>query len=310
MSYRWKNEPQLKERARLVAREYGVAHWSSLHLKNIPRPIEVRKRISAAHLGMKLSEATKEKLRRANLGRKTSLETRRKMSLSRIRFLSKRVPKATSALTLDSFIARSRGGRTAIPWAPDDTMIPHIAYIMGVIEGDGYTTKHYTVGMAVTDKPFADSFAESLCKIGLSPRIHVYEPHNGVSKLPLWRVVAHSKMFYEWLDSMPEDRFQEIIEKYPREFIRGFYESEGLFHKSKQGRGIVSFYNTNPDLLIRVANILTKLGFHPSRMYTEKNGRASWNSKNVHCIRLIRQAEPESFLEVINPVIKRGNGKS
>lgn len=308
MSYRWKFEPGIKERASFVARRYGVARWSSIHLKNVPRPSEIRRKISVSHRGIKPSEATREKLRQANLGRKASEETRKRMSLSRIRFLLKNrkdPPSPLSSLTLDSFLPRPHGGRLAVPWLPDDSMIPHVAYVIGVIKGDGYITRHYTIGMAVTDKPFADSFADSLRKIGLSPKIHIHQPHNGVSKLPQWRVVAHSKMFYEWLTSMPQYKYEGIIEKYPKEFLRGFYESEGSCYRTGNGN-VVSFCNTNPDVLIKIRSSLIALGFSPSKMYRRKNDRGCWNSGDLYIVQLFRSREAEKFIETINPVIKRG----
>lgn len=47
-------------------------------LKNKPRPLEVRNRISVSHKNKVLSEVTKEKIRIANLGKKQSISSRSK----------------------------------------------------------------------------------------------------------------------------------------------------------------------------------------------------------------------------------------
>jgi DNA endonuclease len=248
---------------------------------------------------------TKEKLRLANLGKRASEETKGKIRNALSKYWSTR-KKSRQIKTLDSFMPGARGGTIALPWQVKLSKFSNISYVVGVLNGDGFLTKHYTVGMAVVDRSFADMFAQALRKIGLSPRIHIYPPYNGLSKLPLWRVVAHSKMFYTWLTSLSTEKLDEILSAYPLEFIRDFYESEGSCYQHN-GMRVVSFCNTNPDLLIRVQEMLKKLGFHPSRMYSQRKSRGIWrNQKDLHSFHLARNGEIERFIERVNPVIKRG----
>jgi len=110
----------------------------------------------------------------------------------------------------------------------------NMAYILGVIRGDGSVFKTrisehstgYYIKLGAKDKVFVDSFAKALEAINLNPSVF-YDKHIG-----LWTSSVVSIKFYDWYTLMTWDELTSIIRRYPLDFIRGFYESDGSLYKS------------------------------------------------------------------------------
>ncbi|GAH89689.1 unnamed protein product, partial [marine sediment metagenome] len=114
-----------------------------------------------------------------------------------------------------------------------------LAYIIGVIAGDGNVKKDTNaIRLQVKDLEFAESFYSALEEIGLPPTIfrdktlHLGGNHNHL----LWNVYTHSRLLKELylpLRNNIEDakRFIKSCPHGAREFVRGFYESEGDYGK-------------------------------------------------------------------------------
>ena len=203
---------------------------------------------------------------------------------------------------------------------------PELAYILGVIVGDGcvgeYTIKsggktkrRYPVKLAVADYEFAKSFARALKKIGLHP--HTWKEKNvrkgRENEQKLWHTEANSKTFVRFFLSLKSDwdEFEKFVRSCPKGkemFLRGFYESEGhhgvyTYHR---GNGIqhvrkLHITNTNPDLIKITIAFLREFGFHP---YTSMKKRKQFGWKDCTTIYLPPR-EHRRFLALISPVVKK-----
>ncbi|MBE8539411.1 LAGLIDADG family homing endonuclease [Geoglobus acetivorans] len=177
-----------------------------------------------------------------------------------------------------------------------------LAYILGVIFGDGYVghTKKYGdrfIQLKVIDKQFADEFVVNLRRIGLKPYMKTIKP-----KKPNWKKIyyvrARSKQFYEWYKSLDLKTIETeylINDDFRKEFIRGFYESEG--HRAHSN---IQMYNTNLKLLKLIKAQLEKLGFKVSiKTYTRRN------RKPEHVLTVLGgKKEVLRFIQIINPITK------
>ena len=203
---------------------------------------------------------------------------------------------------------------------------PELAYILGVIVGDGCvgeytikcgdkTKKRYTVTLAVADYEFAKSFARALRKIGLHP--HTWKDKKvrkgRKNEQKLWHTEANSKKFVRFFLSLKSDwnEFEKFVRSCPKGkemFLRGFYESEGHHgvYVYRNGKGIrhvkqLRLTNTNPNLIKITIAFLRELAFHP---YTtmEKRRQFGWKDKITVCL---PPREHRRFLALISPVTKK-----
>jgi len=141
-------------------------------------------------------------------------------------------------------------------------MSPELAYILGVMFGDGCAKEYCRISLYVIDKEFRDTFAERVSKwCGLKP---------GLSQR-----VSRGRLFYLcYFDSKDmQIFFNEIKEgKIPKDlvygndnvkrmFIKGFADSEGSFQ-----RYTIGIYNTNTNVLDSIRNMLISLGFDENRL--------------------------------------------
>ncbi|MDP6648157.1 MAG: LAGLIDADG family homing endonuclease [Candidatus Woesearchaeota archaeon] len=205
---------------------------------------------------------------------------------------------------------RARGTNDYHSWkAPANQIKPSLevtstlAYVIGVILGDGWVYKRgywYTIGLEALDKKFCESFYHALKQLKINPSI--FHSRN------YWRVVCSSKLFYIWFKSLDFNKIKEISEKYPIDFLRGFYESEGNFstYKSKKYFFItykITIVNTDKKLIDLVKFLLDRLGFHPT--YHKRNQLKS-NWKPLWALTLCRKLEVKQFIQLIKPCIKTG----
>lgn len=192
----------------------------------------------------------------------------------------------------------------------DNSPTADLAYVVGVIFGDGCITYYrkqnsYRIYLRCTDREFAKSFKHALERIGLHPStVKSVKPRTERNK-PLWRVEAQSKLFYKWFMALSFEKLKLLLETrgLKREFIRGFYESEGCLwqgDKSRKRSWCTSVCNTNADLIKLIRSILTDLGFSFSVWIGRKAGR-----KPLYNIQISRFNDVVRFLQEIKPSIPR-----
>lgn len=199
---------------------------------------------------------------------------------------------------------------------PDLTPTPTLAYVLGVLYGDGSASKYhlknggfaYAFRLKVIDKEFVDSFKSALEKIGLhSSRVYIEKP-NQENLQDLFFVKMFSKPFYTWFKGLMWGHVYEFIKtiEMKREFIRGFYESEGHLSRNHPERKNdkcwrVGITNTNLELITLVQRILNDLGF----FFFSHKARPRPPRRQKYDLRLNKREAVERFLTEINPCIPR-----
>lgn len=200
---------------------------------------------------------------------------------------------------------------------PDLLPSPALAYILGVLLGDGwirYSSNgkyHYDIGLAVTDRVFAESFKLALEQIRLNPHIYTYKRHSDVHY-----VTAPSKLFCDWYKELTLKDIEKIIatSTMQQEFIRGFYESEGSAFISdrvdhRYGTNHLTYTikinNTNKPRLQLIQRQLQDIGFNFCLSFSG----VTEAGKSYYALRITRRAKHneaiKSFFDTINPCIKR-----
>lgn len=178
---------------------------------------------------------------------------------------------------------------------------PTLSYVLGVLHGDGFlyynpANNHHHILLSVVDKPFAESFAAALRRLGLRAVIRRV-PARGNAQAQ-WKVWSTSKRFSElWHRLSPNGRL-DLGLTYERDFIRGFYESEGsiMFHR---GSLELAIYNTNVTVLRRVQACVEARGFAPK--WYEK---VPESGKQCGILCLHRSLEVKRFIAWVAPCIK------
>jgi intein-encoded DNA endonuclease-like protein len=160
-----------------------------------------------------------------------------------------------------------------------------LAYVIGVIVGDGYATrsehviKNYNrvrIGLMVKDREFAAEFGRCLAKVlGRQP----FKPKHSSGQ---YSAEVHSQTLYE-LFKKPVDlnrlkKYIEHCERCTAAFIRGFADSEGHVNK----RGYIYIYNTDYELLTYVKDLLKRLGIESTGPWTNRQqGRTFYDPKKM-----------------------------
>lgn len=145
-----------------------------------------------------------------------------------------------------------------------------LAYILGVLKGDGYISYYkpksdYRVVLNVVDEDFAIAFFNTLKRIGLHPALSQRTSKSNF-KGRQWTseqyvVRAYSKIFVEWHETLQFRHLFQILatSKYRCAFIRGIYDSEGCLNK-KKGKNSYSLTIWNTDKkLIEFIEILLEI---------------------------------------------------
>lgn len=157
---------------------------------------------------------------------------------------------------------------------------PVISYLLGVLDGDGFTDNKGTVGLEAKDKPFVKKFMRKLREAG-------FNPGNGMKdeKHTVW---ASSLQFTNWYENLSDDqKFEWLKEKGNFwKYIEGQYESDGNIHPSGSPR--ICSYDEQEKLLIK--RIFDCLGIH-----------ANIQQNNVW----VSKTSAEDFFQSISPVIRK-----
>jgi len=204
-------------------------------------------------------------------------------------------------------------GRRYIPTLDRLRPSEELAYIVGVVVGDGYIYRlrkyHYIIVLQVKDLEFAEEFARCVGKIlGREP------PKPRPRKDGKFTVKVQSKTLYKLLKKpIYIDGIRQYIEHCINctcAFLRGFFDSEGGVY----GDGEIRAYNTNKLLLEYVKVLLHRLGIKTTglKIHTKagtpmknpETGKIHFTRK--HCYYLYIRAESRlRFYEFIGFTIKR-----
>lgn len=216
---------------------------------------------------------------------------------------------------------------TRTEWAllhPNLTPSRELAYILGVLKGDGCVSKfkggrtwQYQIVLQVADRKFALAFKRALDKIDLHAKFD-----KTIQRSPryfgrrMYRVIARSKMFYNWYVSLSLANIEKTLteKSFVTSFIKGFYESEGYALKSKNKnagnwfRCRIAIYNTDYDLLKLVKRLLERLGFCFS-LYPMKNTPSPLGTFNKQRFELVTSKKEtfRKFFATVKPITKLPN---
>lgn len=195
---------------------------------------------------------------------------------------------------------------------------PELAYVIGVVAGDGWVVKistrsgGYRIGVKAKDREFIEEFARCLGKVlGREP------PKPITVEGGKLEVRVQSKTLYQLLQK-PFDigmirPLAEYSEDCIRSFLRGFFDSEGSVDKNK---GEICCYNTDIRLLEYVQKLLRALGIETTgpRIKARKGSiykicykiweRTTVKRKDVYCIE-VRAKDRLKFYRLVGFTIKR-----
>jgi len=138
---------------------------------------------------------------------------------------------------------------------------PALSYIIGANIGDGCTlTDDWIVKLEVTDRDFAEAFNSSMAALfSRKTPNKILTKRFKVKRLPMYVVRYACKALVELL-RLPLRKLLEIAFRFPRDFLRGFFDAEG--HVEVSGTKIFSMRvgatNTNRMLLLRIRRMLKK----------------------------------------------------
>ncbi len=188
---------------------------------------------------------------------------------------------------------------------------PELSYLIGAFKGDGSIYRYasiYGLSFGVKDLEFIQAVQNAIRKV--------------VSKVPkIYKVRNHESMLYKFLMSN-KDLFtvlsqllidlKRIIDIYPIDFLRGFFDAEGTAVTQKVHKGLwswtqyrVSFYNTKKDLLDLVRELLIRLGITPAPRYYVTIGNMGKTQQSCYILSVYRKKSIVRFMRLIVSSIPR-----
>jgi intein-encoded DNA endonuclease-like protein len=194
-----------------------------------------------------------------------------------------------------------------------------LAYVVGVVLGDGYVGKksHFRkdyndvrIGLKAGDGEFVEGFGRCLAKV-LGRRQIRSRFRDDVGK---YVVEAESKTLYELLRKpIGLDRLKKYVEHCERcvaAFLRGFADSEGSVDKN----GNITIYNTDQRLLTYIMDLLRRFNIestgpriHVRRgtiFYDPRMGKKYTHNKDVYVI-YIRASSNTNFYRYVGFAMTR-----
>lgn len=206
------------------------------------------------------------------------------------------------------------------PKHPDLSPTCQLAYILGVLKGDGWCYKFHNkkktdavIGLGVNDCEFAESFAKALRLIGLNPKVFPLDKYKGSTTK--WRATCSSREFVTWYKSLRLSEIFQMLdnrEDLALQFFRGFYESEGCLSCSPaKSYYCVVIANTDKPLLENIQRIMQELGYDFRLSAGKKpkpqvlNDKLANFRKPVYRLVLHKKAQVKELLLKIQPSIPR-----
>lgn len=190
-----------------------------------------------------------------------------------------------------------------------------MAYVMGVLEGDGFLIKHerrpprrtdHFIGLKAKDKEFLHAWVKALREIGLRPSRLYFVKRERPAK-DQWRVVAYSRLFYDWYMSLswPEHACMVLgSDATAIAWLRGMYDSEGSF-PAQRGVYRLSIGNGTPEAMDLTAKILGRFGFtFTTRRIKPGTGGTKWMIRHEVC----GKQQTKRFVRLVRPTIPRKRG--
>lgn len=182
-------------------------------------------------------------------------------------------------------------------------MTPDLAYILGVLYGDGFFTRD-GIGLGTKDKEFRDYFADTAERWAHKKvRFFEREQHGR----PYYECKLNSLNALKFIRDLVGNRVEvpSVVFNSSRKvqigFIRGFYDSEGCVLKNPK---IVRVYNTNQKVIEQIKEMLVTLGFDEKRTKVRLHYRRE-NGKDMYVVAIANKQGIKMFYELIGFTINR-----
>lgn len=167
-----------------------------------------------------------------------------------------------------------------------------LAYILGVLDGDGYTDRKWTIGLETITKEFAEKFTKTLRRVGLNANMKFNR------KKKKWSVWASSKLLVEWYHSMNNNKKKLswlLRENVAWEYLTGLYDSDGALHPC----GAPQICGTKIEKNRFVSELLTYLGventIHKDKVWIRVSSAKKFFT---HIRSVIAHRNPKCYYEV------------
>lgn len=199
---------------------------------------------------------------------------------------------------------------------PELSPSPFLAYVCGVLLGDGIcckasqgrgkSTVAYVVALEVVEKQFAQSFLEALRCLRLNPRMYCNKKKG--NRRDTYYVKAYSKRFYQWWTKHTLMDFEKMFfneTQLLKEFVRGFFESEGSYYKRDHPnyQTFCHMANTERSIMHLLKKALSQLSFRTS-IYRHREFRKD-RREFVYILWILGgKNEHARFIQLIKPCIK------
>ena len=177
-----------------------------------------------------------------------------------------------------------------------------LSYIIGVVYGDGciYHSRHsYNITLVCKDKDFALTFLNALKKICES-KPYLWR-QKGWKGNYYFHTEISSKKLYKFLSN--RSLHKEVIFKFPADFIRGFFDSEGTVGEKNYS---ISACNTKKEILEITKKCLSKLGIY-SLIYPVFSKK--YRKGCIYILFIGRRESVEKFYQKVNFSIERKRTK-
>lgn len=199
-------------------------------------------------------------------------------------------------------------------WRTDNVgMGNEMAYVLGAILSDGSSCRYrsnrsqgyrgYRNKLAVTDKTFADEFADKLESIGLLPSRHIETRNNTV----YYVVQKHSKSIFDFVGMLRAYNSECLVTfDQKRNFIRGYYDGDGSLYRDRRvGREKnfdVKIISTSKRKIGFLSELMKDIGIKHQIYERKKN----WNGINIeHSIHVMKQKDVALFMKLVGSSIPR-----
>jgi intein-encoded DNA endonuclease-like protein len=186
---------------------------------------------------------------------------------------------------------------------------PNLAYILGVLYGDGYFGK-CQINLGTSDEEFRDYFAKILYywsgkKPACTKRLMKGKPYY-TCLLSFKDAKIYVLSLIGDRSSIPQILLNSTNKKIISNFIKGFADSEGSIVIAKRTK-MLKVSNQNMLLLKQCRDLMVMLGFSMQRIKIRLNNKAP--NGNVYEIILSAREELQKFHNLIGFTIQRKNHK-
>lgn len=190
---------------------------------------------------------------------------------------------------------------------------PELSYSLGVIFGDGSVSKEghsYSITLRVIDKDFTEAFRKAMSKVLKRDGRIVYDKRRSHYKLRF-----HSIAFGEWFKATPKNDLLKLASRYPKDFLRGFFDSEGCAYidKAYKKHPRIVLVNASEELikhtqnLLKDMNILSTSAIRPAgqKSLLRKENRWITQKQPMFTIKIDQEDSVARFFYNVGFTIKR-----